>query len=86
MPIMIKILSVVTEILLILTAYNKFQTFCSLTYSDLPSLEGTSPLKTSMKLHDCEAIEIKSVEEVLIGLERVKKALRKYQETNKRFP
>ena len=43
-------------------------------------------LKTSMKLHDCEAIEIKSVEEVSIGLESVKKALRKCQETNKRFP
>ena len=34
-----------------------------------------------MKLHDCEAIEIESVEEVSIGLESVKKALRKCQET-----
>ena len=42
--------------------------------------------ETSMKLHDCEAIEIESVEEVSIGLESVKKALRKCQETNKRFP
>ena len=41
---------------------------------------------TSMKLHDCEAIEIESVEQVSIGLESVKKALRKCQETNKRFP
>ena len=39
-----------------------------------------------MKLHDCEAIEFDSVEEVSIGLESVKKALRKCQETNKRFP
>ena len=39
-----------------------------------------------MKLHDCEAIEIESVEEVSIGLESVKKALRKCQETKKRFP
>ena len=38
-----------------------------------------------MKLHDCEAIEIENVE-VTIGLESVKKALRKCQETNKRFP
>ena len=29
-----------------------------------------------MKLHDCEAIEIESVEEVSIGLESVKKALK----------
>ena len=43
-------------------------------------------IETSMKLHDCEAIEIESVEEVSIGLESVKKALRKCQETNKRFP
>ena len=33
--------------------------------------------QTSMKLHDCEAIEIESVEEVSIGLESVKKALKK---------
>ena len=39
-----------------------------------------------MKLHDCEAIEIESVEQVSIGLESFKKALRKCQETNKRFP
>ena len=32
-----------------------------------------------------EAIEIESVEEVSIGLESVKKALRKCQETNRRF-
>ena len=43
-------------------------------------------IKTSMKLHDCEAIEIESVEEVSISLESVKKALRKCQESNKRFP
>ena len=42
--------------------------------------------KTSMKLHDCEAIEIESVKEVSNGLESVKKALRKCKETNKRFP
>ena len=42
--------------------------------------------KTSMKLHDCEAIEIESVEEVSIGLQSAKKALRKCHETNKRFP
>ena len=36
-----------------------------------------------MKLHECEAIEIESVEEVSIGLESVKKALRKCHETNK---
>ena len=34
---------------------------------------------TSMKLHDCEAIEIVSVEEVSIGFESVEKALRKSQ-------
>ena len=42
-----------------------------------------------MKLHDCEAIEIKNVEEVSMGLESVKKALRKCKETKKismRFP
>ena len=39
-----------------------------------------------MKLHDCEAIEIESVEEVSIGLESVKKALRKCQETKFPFP
>ena len=39
-----------------------------------------------MKLHDCETIEIENVEEVSIGLESVKKALRKCQETNERFP
>ena len=43
-----------------------------------------------MKLHDFEAIEIESVEEVSIGLESVKKALRKCHETNNeifmRFP
>ena len=38
-----------------------------------------------MKLHDCEAIDIESVEEVSIGLESVKKALRKSEETNKKF-
>ena len=42
--------------------------------------------QTSMNLHDCEAIEIESDKEVSIGLESVKKALRKCQETNKRFP
>ena len=50
-------------------------------FSEIQTLSGTS-----MKLHDCEAIEIESVEEVSIGLESVKKALRKCQETNKRFP
>ena len=39
-----------------------------------------------MKLHDCEAIEIESVDEVSIEIESVKKVLRKCQETNKRFP
>ena len=43
-------------------------------------------IQTSMKLHDCEAIEIERAEEVFIGIESVKKALRKCQETNKRFP
>ena len=43
-------------------------------------------LITSMKLHDCEAIEIESVEEVSIGIESVKKSLKKCQETNKVFP
>ena len=45
-----------------------------------------TPILTSMKLHDCEAIEIESVKKVSIGIEIVKKALRKCQETNKRFP
>ena len=48
-------------------------------------LHDWSQLKTNMKLHDCEAMEIENVE-VTIGLESVKKALRKCQETNKRFP
>ena len=67
---MIKILSVVTEILLILTAYNKFQTFCSLTYLDLPSLEGTSPLKINKtRLSSIESQPKKVV--VVVGLELV---------------
>ena len=35
------------------------------------------PRQTSMKLHDCEAIEIESVEEVSVGLKSLKKALGK---------
>ena len=36
------------EVLLILTVYNKFQTFCPLNHPNLQVLEGTSPLKTKV--------------------------------------
>ena len=38
-----------------------------------------------MKLHDCEAIEIESVEVVSLGLESVKKALRSVKKPNFHF-
>ena len=51
LPSLSKIRSVCTVILLILTAYNKFKTFCWLTYFEMQVLEGISPLKSTGHRH-----------------------------------